>query len=56
MNNNQITLLNELAKKIANQRLTKKAILTSLQSAKIINSKGDFTRQYSNLRKVVASK
>lgn len=53
MENNQIKLLNQLFKKLDNQIPTKKDVSLSLQRAKIITEKGNFTKQYSSLENIM---
>jgi len=53
MESNQIKLLYELAKKLKSQENDKAKALTSLQSAKILDKRGRFTKPYRNLEKVV---
>ena len=56
MENNQVRLLNSLAKKIEKEKKDRSQIVSTLQSAKILTKKENFTEHYSNLRKVVVSK
>jgi hypothetical protein len=55
MADNQIHLLNLLAKKIAREQKhkDKKSIIESFRAAKILTSKGNFTSHYQNLKKAV---
>ena len=53
MEANQIRLLIRLAKKIKSEKKDRAKIVTSLQSAKILTKKENFTNHYSNLKKVV---
>jgi hypothetical protein len=53
MENNQVKLLTSLAKKIKSRAKDRNAIVGSLKSAKILTSKENFTKPYSNLKKVV---
>ncbi|MFZ1456578.1 MAG: hypothetical protein WAT46_11100 [Saprospiraceae bacterium] len=55
MESNQIKLLSALAKKLKGENKDKEKAIASLQSAKILDRKGDFTKQYSNLEKIVVS-
>ncbi len=55
MEPNQIQLLKSLAKKLKSEDKSKAKILASFQSAKILDKKGNFTRHFSNLKKVVTS-
>jgi hypothetical protein len=52
METNQIKLLKNLAKKIKAEQSSKEDALKTLQSAKILDKKGNFTKNYSNLRRV----
>jgi hypothetical protein len=52
MENNQITLLANLAKKIQSEEKSKTKILASLNSAKILTKKADYTSHYPNLKKL----
>ncbi len=56
MKNNQVKLLTSLAKKIEKEKKDRSQIISTLQSAKILTKKENFTEQYSNLRRVVVSK
>jgi hypothetical protein len=51
----QIKLLYALAKKLKSQENNKAKALISLQSAKILDKNGRFTKPYQNLEKVVLS-
>jgi hypothetical protein len=53
MESNQIKLLYKLAKKLKSQENDKTKALSSLQSAKILDKNGRFTKPYRNLEKVV---
>jgi hypothetical protein len=53
METNQIKLLEALAKAIKSEKKNRSEIVLTLKSAKIINSKENFTKHYSNLGKVV---
>lgn len=55
METNQIKLLSALAKKLKSERRDKEKAIASLQKAKILNSKGDFNKNYSNLEKIIVS-
>lgn len=55
MESNQIKLLSALAKKLKSEEKNKAKALTSLQSAKILDKNGRFTKPYKNLEKVVLS-
>jgi len=50
---NQIELLTALAKTIKTETKDRAKIIASLQSAKILTKGENFTRRYSNLKKVV---
>lgn len=50
---NQIELLTALAKKIETEKKDRAKVITSLQSAKILTKSENFTKNYSNLKKVV---
>lgn len=54
MESNQIKLLTSLAKRIKSEKKDKVAIVTSLQSAKILTKNGNFTGHYSNLKRVIS--
>lgn len=54
MENNQIKLLSTLARKIKSEKKDSAKIFTTLKSARIITKKGNFTKHYSNLKKVVS--
>lgn len=54
METNQLKLLNSLAKKMKSQKRDRAKIVASLQSAKILTKNENFTKHYSNLKKVVA--
>lgn len=56
MEANQIKLLNSLAKEIGREKKVRSQIISTLQSAKILTKKENFTGHYSNLKKVVVSK
>lgn len=56
MENNQVKLLRALAKNIKADRTDRKRVVISLQSAKILNKKEDFTGTYSNLKRLVSDK
>jgi hypothetical protein len=58
MENNQIKLLLELAKelKAKQKNQTKEDALKRLQAAGILNKKGDFSKNYPELRKFTNSK
>ncbi|HRE40831.1 MAG TPA: hypothetical protein PLG90_05825 [Ignavibacteria bacterium] len=53
MENEQKELLTKLANKLKSQKRTKKEALKTLQSAKILDKKGNLTNHYKNLRKVL---
>jgi len=55
MESNQIKLLSALAKKLKSEKKDKTKAVASLQSAKILDKNGSFTKQYRNLEKVVLS-
>ena len=50
----QIKLLKALAKKLKSQKSTKEQSLATLVSAGILNKKGEVTRPYSNLNKLMS--
>jgi hypothetical protein len=50
---NQLKLLNSLAKQIKAEKKDRKSIVETLKSAKILTKTENFTSNYSNLRKVV---
>ena len=52
MEANQVKLLKDLSKKIQSEKKNRVEIIAFLQSAKILNKKEKFTRQYSHLHKV----
>lgn len=54
MKTNQVKLLTSLAKKIKSEKKDRAKVVASLQSAKILTKKENFTGHYSNLKKVVA--
>lgn len=54
MESNQIKLLSTLAKKIKSEKKDRAKIVITLKSAKIITKDGNFTKHYSNLKKVVS--
>ncbi|HRB72053.1 hypothetical protein [Flavobacterium sp. WV_118_3] len=54
METNQVKLLTSLAKKIKSEKKDRAKVVASLQSAKILTKKENFTGHYSNLKKVVA--
>ena len=54
METNQVKLLASLAKKIKSEKRDRTTVVTSLQSARILTKKENFTGHYSNLKKVVA--
>lgn len=56
MVNNQIKLLKALAKNIKEERVDRKKVVTSLQSAKILNKKENFTGTYGNLKRLISAK
>jgi hypothetical protein len=51
----QVKLLKNLAKEIRNEEQSKTKVLASLQSAKIFDTNGNFTKNFSNLSRVVFS-
>ncbi|MDR6564519.1 MULTISPECIES: hypothetical protein [unclassified Arcicella] len=53
MEGNQIKLLASLAKQIKSEKKDRVKVIASLQSAKILTRKENFTSHYSNLSKVV---
>lgn len=55
MENKQIKLLTSLARDIRAEKKVKAKVVISLQSAKILTKQGDFTSNYSHLRRVVSS-
>ncbi len=52
MKSNQAKLLSKLSQKIKAEHKDKNVVLASLQEAKILNKKGEFTSHYKNLAKV----
>ena len=50
---NQLKLLNSLAKQIKAEKKDRKSIVETLRLAKILTKTENFTHNYSNLRKVV---
>ena len=54
MEANQVKLLTSLAKKIKAEKKDRAKVLVSLQSAKILTKKENFTSHYSHLEKVVS--
>ncbi|MGG7468059.1 hypothetical protein [Chryseobacterium arthrosphaerae] len=56
MENNQVKLLKALAKSIKTEKKDRAKALSSLQSAKILTKKENFTGAYSNLKRVVSNK
>jgi len=55
MNTDQAKLLKNLAKGIRNEEQSKAKIVDSFQSAKIFDTNGNFTKNFSNLNRVVFS-
>ena len=55
MESNQIKLLSALAKKLKFENNDKVKAVASLQSAKILDKDGKFTKPYRNLEKVILS-
>lgn len=55
MESNQIKLLSALAKKLKFENNDKEKAVASLQSAKILDKDGKFTKPYRNLEKVILS-
>lgn len=53
MEREQKVLLTKLANKLKTQKRTKTEALKTLQSAKILDKKGELTIHYKNLKKVV---
>ena len=51
---NQAKLLVSLAKKIQSEKKDRNKIVVSLNSAKILTKKENFTKHYSNLEKAIA--
>ncbi len=49
---NQIKLLKSLAKKIKSKKQKREDVIVSLQSAKILNKKKNFTTHFKNLNKI----
>jgi len=56
MDAQQLQLLLDLAKKLKSETREKAEILNSLKNAKILTEKGNFTRHYPHLRKIVLTK
>ena len=56
MNNKQAKLLDKLADKLSNTSRERSEIVVSLTQAKIITSRENFTRPFTNLGKVVRDK
>ncbi|WP_294248011.1 hypothetical protein [uncultured Chryseobacterium sp.] len=56
MENDQVKLLKDLAKSIKAEKKDRAKVIKSLQSAKILTKKENFTAAYSNLRRVVTNK
>lgn len=52
----QIKLLTSLAKEIEAKEINKKIALASLQSAKILDKSGNFTKHYSHLGRLIVKK
>ena len=50
---NQLKLLNSLAKQIKAEKKDRKSVVETLRLAKILTKTENFTHNYSNLRKVV---
>ncbi len=55
MESNQLKLLSALAKRLKVEKKDKETAIASLQSAKILDKNGSFTKQYSNLEKIAVS-
>ena len=53
MESNQLKLLSSLAKAIKSEKKDKAEIIVTLQSAKILTKKENFTGHYKNLDKVI---
>ena len=56
MRDNQIKLLTSLAKKIKSEKRDKKTVVIALRSAKILTKSGNFTGNFSNLKRIVTVK
>lgn len=52
MKSNQVKLLNTLAKEIKSEKKDKAKVAATLQSAKILTKRGNFTSKFSNLNRV----
>lgn len=55
MEANQVKLLASLAKKIKSEKKSKNSAKNTLLTAKILTKKGNLTKQYTNLKKVVVA-
>jgi len=55
MKSDQVKLLISLAKEIKTERKDKNKIVFTLQSAKILTKQGNFTRKFSNLKRVATT-
>lgn len=55
MEANQIKLLKILAKEIKKERKDKDKVISSLQSAKILTKKANFTQRYNHLNLIFSS-
>lgn len=53
---NQIKLIASLAKKLKAEKKDKKAVISTLQSAKILTKSENFTGNFSNLNRIVTTK
>lgn len=56
MEKRQIELLKNLAKKLKAEKKDREAIVLSLQKAKILTKKENFTKSFHNLERVVVNK
>lgn len=54
MQKSQVKLLTSIAKEIQGQKKDRAKIVVTFKSAKILTEKENFTKQYSNLKKVVS--
>jgi predicted transcriptional regulator len=54
MNKTQTSLLLDLAKKLEKENSTKELIIKSLTSAGIVTKKGDITKSFPNLERILS--
>ncbi len=56
MNDKEIKMIIQLAKRLKNEGSSKERALKTFVSAGILNDKGDFTKPYRNLKNVITER